>query len=288
MENSSGLAIMQENTSASASVVETEDNKRIEDIVARVQFAVKMLKRSSFFRDFQRQMRHPKLVARIRKVIAADPQHSQLQLVLYGVGVLENVVGGPRVEMCNSTQLAFVILLRKKFQWVSDIVVYDPSVPPVQQKAINAFNCTFLSVNEYGKRTVERPTLFFIPHCPTGLIDNVLLANWTPTNLNKIIILCDSFKGIKKDIYRIRYLLSLKHLQAILHSDDILHETPLPEPPETDEINRRAFSRFSWHFFTLDGSIEHLNLDLFPEVLPNNSSVDAMLLNAVVRQARTF
>jgi hypothetical protein len=135
------------------------------------------------------------------------------------------------VEVCHA-QLAFAILLREKFQWVNDIVVYDPLVPPVQQKAINAFNCTFLSVNEYGRRTVDRPTLFFMPNCSTFLVHNVLIANWTTTNLNKIIILGNSFKEIKEWVQKDcpKYVRALKHLMAIFHSDNILHEIHLPEP----------------------------------------------------------
>lgn len=253
--------VIKENISAS----DGEDNKRVQKIVDKVQLAMKTLENSSFFRDFMQQMRHPELVTQIERVIGTDPQHLQLQLVFYGLGELDPDI------------LAFAILLRDRFQWVSDIVVYDRCVSPVQQKVSNTFNCTFLSVDElseYGKLTVERPTLFFIPHCQTALVDNVLLSNWTSGNLNKIIILSDSFNVIKKD--KSDDLLALKHLQAILHTDNILHEMPLPDPetyeplpdPETCESSGLypdsllVFFEFSWHFFTLE---DGLNLDLLPD-----------------------
>ena len=142
---------------------------------------------------------------------------------------------------------------------------------PLQQKAISAFNCTFLPVNEYGRRTVDRPTLFFMPRCPINLVDNVLAANWTTANLNKIIILGDSFMKMKReDTHEMEYKLlrRLKHLMAIIHSDNVLREMSLPQQ---EGLYIQAFHDFSWHFFTLDGSIEDLNLGLCPEVAQSSS-----------------
>ena len=144
-------------------------------------------------------------------------------------------------------------------------MVFDPIVSQLQQKAISAFNCTFLPVNEYGRCIVDRPTLFFMPRCPTDLFNNVLSANWTSANLNKIIILGYSFRATKEDIDHCLYLRSLKHLMAILHSDNsnIMLETPLPEPEIS--LYKTGFGKFSWHFFPSDGSVEDLNLNLYPE-----------------------
>ena len=98
---------------------------------------------------------------------------------------------------------------------MNDIVVYDPCVSPLEQKAISAFDCTFLPVNEYGRRTVDRPTLFFLPHCPAALVNNILSANWTTANLNRILILGDSFSAIKKVVtFGCKLLCCLKHLMA--------------------------------------------------------------------------
>ena len=232
--------------------------------------ALEKLEKSSFCAEFMKHVQNPEIAAEIERVIATDPQYSKLQLVLYGVGEMERSDYTRNVEVCHM-QLALAILLREKFQWVNDIVVYDPIMSPLQQKAISAFNCTFLPVNEYGRRTVDRPTLFFMPRCPINLVDNVLAANWTTANLNKIIILGDSFTKMKReDTHEMEYKLlrRLKHLMAIIHSDNVLREMSLPQQ---EGVYIQALHDFSWHFFTLDGSIEDLNLAVCPEVTQSSS-----------------
>ena len=161
------------------------------------------------------------------------------------------------------------------------------------------YHCMFLPLNEYGRRTIDRPTLFFLPHCPAVLLNNILSANWTTANLNKILILGDSFSAIKNDVtFGCKTLLFLKHLMAIIHSHKIVGEIPLPKPeilremphsePEICEqsanlyerpyVYVKAFSEISWHFFPSDGSLEDLNLNLFPEFVRNSRRLDLMYL----------
>jgi len=120
---------------------------------------------------------------------------------------------------------------------------------------------------------VDRPTLFFMPHCPLVLYENVLEANWTSVNLNKIIILGNSFNRYTP--YALDYCDS-KKVKAVRNSDHVLHEIPLPEITETTirkaspsapsgsslDVFLRAFAHLSWHFFAWDGSLDDLNLDL--------------------------
>ena len=73
-----------------------------------------------------------------------------------------------------------------------DIVVYDRILTKMEQKTINAFDCNCLSVNKNGKWKVDRPMLFFMPHCEFFVIDRVLEANWMLEHLNKVIVLRNS------------------------------------------------------------------------------------------------
>jgi hypothetical protein len=50
---------------------------------------VEKLEKSSFFGEFMKQMQDPEMIAQIERVIGTDPHHSQLQVVLYGVGRME-------------------------------------------------------------------------------------------------------------------------------------------------------------------------------------------------------
>ena len=150
---------------APAPATAEEENTRYQDIINNIQLALEKLEKSSFCAEFMKHVQNPEIAAEIERVIATDPQYSKLQLVLYGVGEMERSDYTRNVEVCHM-QLALAILLKEKFQWVNDIVVYDPRLCPLEKKAISAFNCTFLRVNEYGRCTIDRPTLFFSASLP--------------------------------------------------------------------------------------------------------------------------
>jgi hypothetical protein len=247
--------------------IKNAENQKVREITKNIQLAREKLQKSSAYKEIMEQMQNPEMVARIKNVIDTDPHHSQLQLVLYGVGEMKHEIG--------ALQLAFAILLREKFEWVNDIVVFDPILSPLETRAICELNCTYLFVNEEGRRTVDRPTLFFMPHCPVNLFENVLQANWTSANLNKIIILGNILSG---------YIISLDYffaLKAVLNTDHVLHEIPLPEKarkayppaprgtvPDPDREISRAFLNLGWHFFAWDDSLEHFKHD-FVSVVQN-------------------
>jgi hypothetical protein len=100
-----------------------------------------------------------------------------------------------------------------------------------------------------------------MPHCELNLCGNVLEANWTPANLNKIIILANSFMFYKTHEKEFSYHFQAKKMKPILDSDHMLHEIPLPR------VNRAvdgltialAFDHLSWHFFDWDGSLHGFN-----------------------------
>jgi hypothetical protein len=130
-----------------AAQIQIEIVKKTQEITKNIKLAREKLEKSYFYEKFMSQMQNPVVVARIKKVIGTDPHHSQLQVVIYGVGEMNDVKITKKVEHCHM-QLAFAILLREKFQWVNDIVVYDPVLSFLDRRAINQLDCTCLSVNE--------------------------------------------------------------------------------------------------------------------------------------------
>jgi len=241
----------------SATVVEIDT--KVGKIIEKIQLALEKLEKSVFYREFVKQIQTPKMVKMIQRVIGTDPNHLQMQLVLYGVGeMVELNEQKPYGVEVHHMQLCLAILLRNNFEWVHDVVVYDPVLSPMEQKAINAFDCSCLSVNENGRRTVDRPTLFFMPHCELVLYENVLEANWTPANLNKIIILGNKFFPLEKSKKIYPYYRGARKIQAILQSDHMLYEMELPRTwidTECDRVYHLAFDYSSWHFFDWDGSV---------------------------------
>ena len=126
--------------------------------------------------------------------------------------------------------------------------------------AIEAFNCTCLTIDKECRRKVERPTLFFMPHLPFYLFDNVLEANWNPDNLNKIIILGNTFSDCMVNTSKIKLVLTKPHMLRQIPLPETAIKTWRPHPPprpvtrmissiDPDKVYMRAFQSISWHFF---------------------------------------
>ena len=59
-------------------------------------------------------------------------------------------------------------------------------------EALERLGVAQILVNEEGKRTVDKTTVFFMPHCPMQLYNNVIWANWS-LNLSNVIVVGNSF-----------------------------------------------------------------------------------------------
>ena len=73
------------------------------------------------------------------------------------------------------------------------MVYYDPLITAVERQLLQEHHqIQVLSANERGMRKSDsnKKTLFFMPHCPKGLYENVLFANWG--NLEEIGIIGNS------------------------------------------------------------------------------------------------
>jgi hypothetical protein len=86
--------------------------------------------------------------------------------------------------------------------------------------------------------------------------DSVLEANWTPENLNKIIILGNSLKRYDLDEEYFAYRPLTNKVQVILDSDHMLHEMSLPQTDiSINLLYTRSFHGLSWHFFDWNDSL---------------------------------
>lgn len=64
--------------------------------------------------------------------------------------------------------------------------MYDPAHTPAEICAGKLLGVEALAINEQGKRAVQCPTLFYMPHCCLELYNNMLWANWGPASLKRI------------------------------------------------------------------------------------------------------
>lgn len=114
--------------------------------------------------------------------------HKVEQIVCYGIGSLST---SPSASMW---QLACVLTIQEMLQGDGNIPLffYDPCTTPFEASMLQSeWKIQVLSRNERGKRPVNGlTTLFFMPHCPLRLYDNVLWANWNA--LEKVILFGNS------------------------------------------------------------------------------------------------
>lgn len=99
------------------------------------------------------------------------PEFTIQCIVCYGVGNFAH-------RHCSASlwQLACALLLRDRLQ--ASMVFFDPCTTEFERVVLSERQVEVLTENERGRRIVTAPTLFFMPHCPLRLYENVLETNW--------------------------------------------------------------------------------------------------------------
>ncbi|WIA36017.1 hypothetical protein OEZ86_007380 [Tetradesmus obliquus] len=59
-------------------------------------------------------------------------------------------------------------------------LLFDPAFSEADRLLLQGLGLRVIEENEEGRRAVQGPTLFYLPHCEAGLTDNLLLANASP------------------------------------------------------------------------------------------------------------
>mmetsp|Transcript_925 Transcript_925/g.1689 ORF Transcript_925/g.1689 Transcript_925/m.1689 type:complete len:248 (-) Transcript_925:48-791(-) len=120
-----------------------------------------------------------------------------VEIVCYGIG---KVGSSPIAQY----QLALLLLLVDSISSslsakgakieTGTIVIrfYDPVLSKMETDVLTSLGLVVIPTNEQCKRKVERPTLFYMPHCARAMYNNVVWANWG-SSLASVAILGNSF-----------------------------------------------------------------------------------------------
>uniref|UniRef100_I1PP69 SRR1-like domain-containing protein n=1 Tax=Oryza glaberrima TaxID=4538 RepID=I1PP69_ORYGL len=107
-------------------------------------------------------------------------------------------LGGMRYSWAPRFRLAVLLLLRDKFpELVGAVEVVDPTVAPVERRAMEELGCV-VTASPALCLVVEQPTLIFMPYADRVFFENLLTLNWTPDQLGKIVVLGHSFSAMVK------------------------------------------------------------------------------------------
>ncbi|KAH0896342.1 hypothetical protein HID58_045910, partial [Brassica napus] len=195
------------------------DPQRQARVKQKMENSIKKVESSKFYTTFLEQLK------------CAE---TQLQMVMYGIGSIESYES-PRF------QLSIAILMKREFDWVGNIEVFDPVLSATESSVLESLGCTVLSVNEQARREALKPTLFFMPHCEANLYNNLLQANWRMDRLSKIAFFQMYEEQVTLDPAVIRAT------KRIIAARRITSEFAI-ETVSDDYFP--AFHDSSWHFFS--------------------------------------
>eukprot|EP01124_Arcella_intermedia_P035937 TRINITY_DN9296_c0_g1_i1.p1 TRINITY_DN9296_c0_g1~~TRINITY_DN9296_c0_g1_i1.p1 ORF type:complete len:176 (-),score=29.71 TRINITY_DN9296_c0_g1_i1:12-539(-) len=82
--------------------------------------------------------------------------------------------------------LEFLLIEPQRVQ-IFEPIFQENDIQLIQEVGFN------LITNNIGRHKAESPTLFYMPHCPEGLYNNLLLENWTMEHLPNVLVFGNSF-----------------------------------------------------------------------------------------------
>lgn len=110
------------------------------------------------------------------------------EIVCFGLG---------RIGECMIARYQLALLICLRDLYTTKCYVYDPIFNENDLKLLRHYNIEILLVNQEGKYQAKQcsSTIFFLPHCPKQLSNNLLWANWG-LELHNCIIIANSFTQI--------------------------------------------------------------------------------------------
>lgn len=159
---------------------------------------------------------------------------STLQVICLGIG---------RIGDCliAKHQIALIQLIAEHFH-IASLSFYDPVLTEQEKSILEHYKYTVLTENKEGKYLTDQPTLFYLPHCPKQLTNNLLWTNWNPANLQNLTLISNSFKTIIEETPE---RLLRPNAYFIIESSSFVDEIAIENLFKFDDI----FNNFAIHHF---------------------------------------
>ncbi|GAX21247.1 hypothetical protein FisN_1Lh076 [Fistulifera solaris] len=122
-----------------------------------------------------------------------DDEMTIKKIVCYGIGNFSRT--SEHFFSASLWQLALVLRLQSTFN--VPLLYYDPCTTHFETEFLEKMGVHVIASDEKGVRTSAH-TLFFMPHCPCGLYENVLWSNWQ--HLESIFIFGNSLKSYSEGL----------------------------------------------------------------------------------------
>ncbi|CAG9857032.1 unnamed protein product [Phyllotreta striolata] len=159
---------------------------------------------SPFGGDFDINIASRRIIEAKLEISSTDLYDSLKSSLKEGLSELENprvhkivCLGLGKISECLTARYQLVIMLSLSELFNCPLFAYDPVFSENDKTVLSKFNVTVLTDNLEGKYKVNssETTIFYMPHCPKQLTNNLLWANWG-LNLNYCVIFANSFSKI--------------------------------------------------------------------------------------------
>ncbi|XP_012161718.1 SRR1-like protein [Ceratitis capitata] len=140
-------------------------------------------------------------------------------------------------------QLAFIICTQRHY-CIKEAIYFDPVFRESEKQVLQGLSCAIMTENCEAKYAVDERTLFYLPHCPNCLTNNLLWSNWRPHQMKNLVLINNSFESLS---------LSKPERWLRLDSGYILDILPYAKEfqLEDDYETHNVFNDLSVHVFPL-------------------------------------
>lgn len=194
-------------------------------------------------------------VTSLKKASTEIDLNKNLQILCFGLG---------RFSTCSTSrfQLAYILLIKEYFK-IKTASFSDPIFSSHELLLLESLNCQVITENLEGKYQIENNniTIFYLPHCPKQLTNNILWKNWG-LQLQNIILIGNSFDSLISSTPE-RILKS--NAEFLLKINPFVRELHLENNFKYSDI----FNDTSIHLFLKD-KIENLEIDFWENISEPN------------------
>ena len=165
----------------------------------KLKAAQNTFEQSDFFQDFLRTW------TRIFEVKKENKKVNKI--ICLGLGNFAQNPHSVSAQIASKFQLSFLLALLKTHSVQG--LVFDPVLTKSEKEILTALGIESPEKNLEGRYQVDNLTLFYLPHCPKQLTNNILWANWE--SLQNLVIIGNSFNSCvlhlsKRQLESVSYL----------------------------------------------------------------------------------
>ncbi|CAG8565441.1 4652_t:CDS:10 [Ambispora leptoticha] len=148
--------------------------KTAQDLILDIEDKKTTLNESRFYQQLKADT--------IQASLSSSVRSSLVDIVCYGIGSIKD----SHVYLISTISYGYLLF---EMKISGSVYIYDPILTSLDFEVLVYYGIILIEENEKAKRIITQPTLFYMPHCPIGLYNNVIGANWQRYNLTNLLLI---------------------------------------------------------------------------------------------------